>query len=178
MNSGLFADRFYSTVKFVQLFVCITGKEKQSGVEKKQGKFYDANSKAESKSNDKERKKNTKSKQEVFSQMDNTKTQKQFVPKNKGKHKKQVPVSKGKSKDISKNENKDTTKKKTKHKKKHKKLSAKRKQELLRRVTLDEFGPLTEFDFSEESTEVEPNKQIVEEVSHLVYFTLYLYFIL
>ena len=51
-------------------------------------------------------------------------------------------------------------------KRQRKKLTSKRKEELLRRVTLDEFGPLTEFDFSEESnTDVEPNEEIVEEVS-------------
>ena len=53
-----------------------------------------------------------------------------------------------------------------KKKQKRKKLTSKRKEELLRKVTLDEFGPLTEFDFSEESIpDVEPNKEIVEEVS-------------
>ena len=70
------------------------------------------------------------------------------------------------SKETFKVENKEDVKKKSKHKKKRKKLSAERKQELLRRVTLDEFGPLTEFDFSEESvTEVEPTEELVEEVS-------------
>lgn len=62
----------------------------------------------------------------------------------------------------------ETSKKsiKQKKRKKNKKLSAERKEELLRRVTWDSVGPLTEFDFSDESIpEVEPNEQIVEEVS-------------
>ena len=53
-----------------------------------------------------------------------------------------------------------------KKKQKRKKLTSERKEELLRKVTLDEFGPLTEFDFSDESIpDVEPNEEIVEEVS-------------
>ncbi len=60
----------------------------------------------------------------------------------------------------------EATSKPKKKKKKKKKVSAQQRAEQLKKITLDEYGPLTEFDFSDETvTDIEPNEELLEEVS-------------
>ena len=159
-------------------FSLIAGKEKHASAKKKQAKQYDEippKLKTEGKptvhkGKKKDGYKTNKSNKSQFSKLDSEKSKHQFVPKQKANKKDKKFVTKQKDSKatfkVENNNNKEGVKKKSKHKKKRKKLSAERKQELLRRVTLDEFGPLTEFDFSVESvSEVEPTEELVEEVS-------------
>ena len=78
---------------------------------------------------------------------------------------KPITIENLKPKSSKKTDSKEKDKELAPKPKRKKKMSAKKRAKMLKKITLNEYGPLTEFDFSEETnTDIEPNKEMLEEV--------------